>query len=180
MKQLVLLGLLISGGVFVIACAPQATDAELNGMCENLVKLRGEVDVRTVEERTAKVEEDFAKRLKLHKEQQAAAVKGAEADMQSKLKEAGDDEEAKERITKEGAERSGALAKEGADLEAKIAADKTAALGEAKEKAAASQQAFADAVAECVKGAKAEGTSQAVAQCRGKAESTDAYWNQCR
>jgi hypothetical protein len=180
MRQLVLIGLLVLGGAVTAACAPAASDAELQAMCGNLVTLRGEVDTTTMEERTAKIEEDFAKRAQLHKDQQAAAERGAQADLEGRLEEAGDDAEAKERIEKEGAARKTELAKEGAELEKKIAADKQAAITAAGEKAEAAKVAFDEAVAECVEGAKKEGTTQAVAQCRAKAESTDAYWNQCR
>ena len=68
-----LLCVLVLGGAVTAACAPAASDAELQARCGNLVTLRGEVDTTTMEERTAKIEEDFAKRAQLHKDQQAAA-----------------------------------------------------------------------------------------------------------
>lgn len=62
MKRLTLLGPVVGSVLWITACAPAATDAELKSMCENLVSLRGEIDNRTLEERTAKIEEDFGKR----------------------------------------------------------------------------------------------------------------------
>ena len=50
----------------------------------------------------------------------------------------------------------------------------------AREKIADKKAQRDEEVKKCVEEAKAEGPSQEVAQCRIKADSTDAYWNQCR
>jgi hypothetical protein len=180
MTRLTLLGLVLGSLVALSGCAPAATDAELKQMCENLTALRGEVDSTTLEERTAKVEEDFGKREKLHHEQQEAALRGADAALKGALEAAGDEEEAKKKAETEHAETRKRLEKEGADELAAIKTEKEAALAAAKEKAEAAQAELAEAVSKCVEEAQAEGVTQPVAQCRIKAESTDAYWNQCR
>jgi len=180
MTRLTLLGLLIGGFALVGGCAPAATDAELTQMCENLVQLRGEVDNTSAEERTAKVEEEFGKREKLHHEQQEAALKGADASLKGKLEQAGDDEEAKAKVEAEHKEMRASLEQEGAGLLAKLEAEKEEALAAAKKKAADAAAELADEVKKCKDEAAAEGVTQTMAQCRIKAESTDAYWNQCR
>jgi hypothetical protein len=180
MKQLGLIGLLVGLTAAATSCAPSATDAELSAMCENLVGLRGEVDAKTLEERTATVMEDFGKREKLHHEQQAAALTGLDGALKGKLEEAGDDEEAKQKLKDEHAASRKSLEQEGTNLLSRLKADKEAALAAAKERAEQAKTEHAAAVKKCVDEAKAEGISQTLAQCRTKAESTDAYWNQCR
>lgn len=185
MKRLTLLGLLVGSLTTMTSCAPSATDAELKSMCENLVGLRGEIDTRTLEERSAKILESFGKRETLHNEQQAAALKGADAELEGALKEAEDkeaedDEETQKKLKAQHAEIRKSLEQEGAAALADIKADKEAALAEAKAKVEETQKEFAEAVDTCIGEAKNEGLTQSVAQCRIKAESTDAYWNQCR
>jgi colicin import membrane protein len=162
------------------SCAPAATDAELTQMCENLVQLRGEIDDTTAEERTAKVEEEFAEREKIHHEQQEAALRGVDGALKGKLEEAGDDEEAKQKLEAEHKETRAGLEKEGADLLAELKAEKEKALAAARQKAADAAAERDEAIKKCKEEATAEGVNQTVAQCRIKAESTDAYWNQCR
>jgi hypothetical protein len=183
---LTLIGLVIGLAAATASCAPAATDAELGAMCENLVALRGEIDTETLEERTAAVEEDFAKREKLHHEQQEAALRGVDGALKGKLEdlkndeEAKDDEEAKKKIEADHAENRKKLEQQGAELLAQLKAQKDEALADAKQKAEKAQADHAAAVKKCVDESKAEGVTQALAQCRTKAESTDAYWNQCR
>jgi hypothetical protein len=180
MTRLTLLGLLLGSLVILSGCAPAATDAELKQMCENLTALRGEVDTTTLEERTAKVAEEFGKREKLHNDQQEAALKGADGALKGALEAAGEDEEAKKKAEAEHAEMRKTLEKEGADALTALKTEKEAALAAAKEKTEAAQAELAETVGKCIEEAKAEGVTQPVAQCRIKAESTDAYWNQCR
>ena len=65
------------------------------------------------------------------------------------------------------------------DLQA-LGPNKEAAVKAAREKIADKKAQRDEEVKKCVEEAKAEGPSQQVAQCRIKADSTDAYWNQCR
>jgi hypothetical protein len=163
---LTLIGLVIVLVAATSACAPAATDAELNAMCENLIALRGEVDTKTLAERTAAVAEDFAKREKLHREQQEAALRGTDGALKGALEQAGDDEEAKKKVEAEHAENRKKLEQQGAELLTQLEAQKEEALAAAKQKAEEAQAEHAEAVKQCVEESKAEGVIQTLAQCR--------------
>jgi len=180
MRRLTFMAALLCGAAMLGGCAPSATEPELKAMCENLAALRGEVDSRTLEERTAKVEEEFGKREALAQEQQEAALKGADGMLEADLQEAGDDEETKKAARAEHAATRKRLEQEGADEAAALKSDKEAALAEAKTAFEQAQKDLAEALDTCMAEARNEGVTQPVAQCRIKAESTDAYWNQCR
>jgi len=127
------------------------------------------------------VNEDFAKREKLHNEQQQAALSGTDGALKGKLEALeDDDEEGKKKLEAEHKEMRKTLEKEGADLLAELKTKQDEALAAAKQKAADAATEHAEAIKQCADEAKAEGVNQTVAQCRIKAESSDVYWNQCR
>ena len=59
-----ILGLSAIAQVACIGCIPEATDQEIKAMCENLIKVRAEVDMSSEAELIAGVEESFKKEKK--------------------------------------------------------------------------------------------------------------------
>jgi hypothetical protein len=168
-----------------VSCVTQATDQEIGEMCKTLVGLRGEVDTKSLDELTARIEDDYAQRAKRMEGSKAREIEMWDKELAAKLKEAEGAEE------KPGEEELKQLkddfAKKKADVEAryadevkKLGPSKKAALEEAAKKVDKAQAEFDQAVAECVAEAAKEGVAQQIAQCRAKATSTDQYWNQCR
>ena len=166
-------------GAAMMGCGTPATDAEVNDMCKNLVSLREGGPVAGEAELIAKVEDDFAKSEKRLLEWKARDLKGWDEELAAKLEKAESDED-KKALEEEYAKKKKVTEEQFAPDIAKLVPDKKAALEEAKKKAAEKQAQRDEKVAECVKEAAAEGVTQQLAQCRIKAESTDAYWNKCR
>lgn len=167
---------------------PDATEQELKAMCENLVKLRGDIDSTTLQERTVKIEKDFAKRAERIESSKKKELEAWDQELEAKIKEMTSEEGDKEKASEEDIkkEKENYAAKK-ADVEKRYAEqtkrfdpDKAAALKEAKEKVAKSEADFAEDTKECLAEAKKEGVTQKVAQCRASATSTDQYWNKCR
>jgi hypothetical protein len=157
----------------------QATESELKGMCENLIELRGEIDLSEESVLVANVEEDFKKERKRLLDWKARDLKGWDDELAAELKNIEDDEE-KKKLTEEYAKKKEITASRhdpGIDA---LDGKKTAAIEAAKKKVVENKAAFEKAVAECVTEAQKEGISQKMAQCRIKADSADKYWNSCR
>ena len=165
--------------LLAVGCVPNATDAELNQMCEILVELRGEVDRSSEKELIAAVEERFKKEAIRLKDWKARDLKGWDDELAAKLKEV-EKEEEKTALTEEYAKKKETTASKHDPGIAALGGKKKEAIAEAKKAAVENQKAWDQAVAECTDAAKKEGVSQAVAQCRIKADSTDKYWNACR
>jgi hypothetical protein len=160
-------------------CIPDATDAEIQEMCEKLTELRGEVQLVTVSEAITVVEKEYAqKKAKLEKRRDAS-LNAAEAAHQEELGEA-DSPEAKAKLAKKHEERK----KEIDERFEQQVAELTPGLKEAKKEASADasrkQGEWQEHVDKCIDESKQQGVKQPVAQCRIKAKSTDTYWNRCR
>ncbi len=196
-------------GVVATSCVPQATDEELNQMCENLVKLRGKIELKPADALVTKIETDFADKKKRLGERQERDLKNWDDELAAKLKEleekeakAKEEDKGKKKKKKKGkkdeaeeeedfaaqkkkleedyASRKEATKKKYAEELKKIGPEKDKAVADAKKKAGEAVGKKKEAVDKCVADAKKEGVFQEVAQCRIKATSTDQYWNVCR
>ena len=166
-------------GMLVSACVTKATEDELEIMCDNLVKLRGEISKPSSATIESDISVKFTEETKKLQESQMSAENSLNDEMQTKLEAAQNDEE-KVEIQKEYAAKMEALkAKLKPELEA-MNTQKQAAIEEAKEEAEANEAAWRTAVDECLTDAKKESVSQEVARCRIQATTTDKYWNGCR
>ena len=166
-------------GSMALGCMTQATDQEIQGMCENLIKLRGEIDMSEESVLIANVEEDFQREKKRLLEWKARDLKGWDDELDAKLKDI-EDEEEKAKLTEEYNKKKEITAsKHDPGIEA-LDGKKAAAIDAAKKKAVENRAAYQKAVEACAQQAKKESVSQKVAQCRIKAASADAYWNSCR
>lgn len=171
--------LALSFGLSCTACIPSATDEELGKMCENLIRIRGEIDASTIEEMTAAIKERFQREEKRLTDWKKRDLKGWDDEMNAKL-EATEDVAEKAQIAADYAKKKQVTASKHDPGITALPKKMAAALEDAKKKVAANQSAWAAAVTSCVAEAKKEGVSQKVAQCRISADSTDKYWNGCR
>jgi Zn-dependent oligopeptidase len=178
MRVFILLAVIWTTGTLT-ACEPPAGDEALGRMCENLVKLRGEVKVKTDAEVQAEVEERFAQTKKRLEDWLARDLASWDKELEAKLRTIEDKEE-KQRISEEYAKKKEITRQQHLPGIAELEPKKTAALEEAEKKQAAARQNFGQRVEACVADARAAGTSQKLAQCRIEATSKDAYWNKCR
>ena len=135
-----------------------------------------------LEDRLKEVEEDFAAKKKDLEKRHADSLAAIERDLEAKIAELGEepDEDEKKEIEEANAKRRQELVKSHEEALAALGPDKEKAAAEAKKEFEADQTKGAQKVEECVSKAADEGVTQSVAQCRIEAESTDAYWNQCR
>ena len=185
------------------ACAPPATDQELNDMCVNLVKVRGEITVPDEADLNADIEADFQKRRKHLMDWKAREMKSWDDEMKRKLeilkeeeaagkkpagaaKPAAEGEEEAEESESVKALRAGYAEKKKVgskqfdeDLSALGPALKDALAG-VKGMIAKKQEAYDSSVKQCIAESKAEKITQEVAQCRINAQSSDEYWNLCK
>ena len=179
MKNLILTAVFCFVGTVVVSCIPAATDAEIGQMCENLVGLRADGPLPVEKDLLARVEEDFKAREKKLVDWRAKDLKGWDDELAAKLEKAESDEE-KAKLNEDYAKKKEITSKQfDPDFQA-LGPSKEAAVKEAKKKVADEKAGRDEEVKKCVGEAKNEGISQQVAQCRIKADSTDAYWNQCR
>lgn len=171
--------LLVLTGAFTTGCVTKATDQEIQSMCENLVKLRGEVSTEPVEKLIAEVKESFLREEKRLQDWKARDLKGWDDELAAKLVEAADDA-AKSALQAEYAKKKEVTAaKHDPDIQ-ELPEKMNAAVKEAEKKAEDNKAAFKAAVDECIGSSKKEGVSQKAAQCRINAQTTDKYWNSCR
>ncbi len=179
MKNMVMAAVFSFVGTVVVSCVPTATDGEIDRMCENLVGLRSDGPLPIEKDLLARVEEDFKAREKKLVDWRAKDLKGWDDELAAKLEKAENDEE-KARLNEEYAKKKVVTSRQfDPDFQA-LGPSKEAAVKEAKKKVADEKAARDEEVKKCVAQAANEGISQQVAQCRIKADSTDAYWNQCR
>jgi hypothetical protein len=179
MEKMMIAVAAVAVGLALVACAPAATDAELDGMCTHLVDLRGEVDTSSAEEAIAAVEKEFVVEEKRLRDWMARDLKSWDDELAAKLEELeGDDE--KKKLTEEYEGKKEVTRKQHLPGIEALGPKKKAAVEEAKKKVAANEKKHADAVAECVESAKKEGVNQKLAQCRIAAPDKDTYWNKCR
>jgi hypothetical protein len=165
--------------LFAVGCIPNATDDELKQMCENLVKLRGDIDNSSEAQLIAAEEERFKKEAIRLEDWKARDLKGWDDELQAKL--AGvEKEEEKEALQAEYAKKKAITASKHDPGIAALDGKKKQAIEAAKKKAVENQAAWDGAVRDCTEKARQEGVSQKMAQCRITASSVDQYWNACR
>ncbi len=169
----------ISVCAFSVSCMPAATDAEIGQMCDNLVRLRDEIDMSTIKERVAKVEESYAREEKRLKDWLKRDIQAWDKELDVSLQELKTDEE-KAKLKAEYTKKKEVTKKQHQPGIEAIGPKKAAAIKEAKKKFEESQVEFKKAKEKCVADASKEGVTQKAAQCRIKATSKDQYWNLCR
>ncbi len=179
MKQLVRTTAMVCVCFFVVSCVTKATEDECKQMCDNLVRLRGQIDMSTVAERTAKVEESFKREEKRLKDWMERDLAAWDEELKAKLAAQEKDDE-KKKLTEEYEKKKEVTRQKHLPGLKELGPKKEAALKEAQKKAAESKTEFDKAVEECKAEAIKEGVPQSAAQCRTKATSTDQYWNVCR
>ncbi len=166
-------------GLFSVSCAEKATQDECKKMCENLGRLRDDINTSTEKERIAKVEQSFKKEEKRLKDWLAKDLKGWDDELAGKLAELKKAKE-KKALTEEYEKKKKATGEQHMPGIKELVPKKKEAIEEAKKKAKASKAAWDKAIDECVAAALKEGVSKELAECRIKAESKDKYWNLCR
>ena len=171
--------LTVAIGIAAVGCVAKASDQEMQSMCENLVKLRGEINTDPAEKLIAEVKEEYQREEKRLKDWKDRDLKGWDDELNAKLASAADDAE-KAALTEEYTKKKEITAsKHDPDIQA-LPEKMNKAIEAAKKKAEDNAAALKAAVTECVTQAKKEGVSQKAAQCRIKATTTDQYWNACR
>ncbi len=166
-------------GVFMISCLPKATDEESKQMCENLVKLRGEIEMVTVKDAVNVVQKDFTSQKADLEKRKTRELEVLDEELNARLGEVKDDKE-KEPIKEEYTKHKQEVETRYAGKIEGLAPAKAKAEQDAKEKAQAAAQQAAEAVETCVAESQKDGVTQKVAQCRISASNTDEYWNVCR
>jgi recombinational DNA repair ATPase RecF len=163
-------------------CLPAATDQEIEKMCENLVRLRGEADLTPVEERIAAIDKDIAARKAGLESRHAQTVEGLDRDLAARLAEIGEQAKPEDRaaIEQEIATRKADAETQRAEALSRLEPDREARVAEAREKLEQAKATAKTAIEDCAGKARTEGVTQKLAQCRAEAGSTDQYWNQCR
>lgn len=162
-----------------MGCIPNATDAELTQMCENLTNLRGEIDQSSEKELIANVEKRFEEEAVRLKDWKIRDLRGWDEELEARLSET-DDKDEKARLKAEYEKKKEVTASKHDPGIAALEGKKQEAVEAAKQKALDNQAAFETAVADCVEKSRQEGVTQPVAQCRISAQTTDKYWNGCR
>ncbi len=162
-----------------MGCIPNATDAELTQMCENLINLRGEIDQTSEKELIANVEKRFTEEAVRLKDWKIKDLRGWDEELEARLSETNDNAE-KAKLRAEYNQKKEVTASKHDPGIAALEGKKKEAIEAAKKQALENQAAFESAVAECAAQSKKEGVTQSVAQCRINAETTDKYWNGCR
>jgi hypothetical protein len=165
--------------LYAAGCVPSATDDELKQMCENLVKLRGDIDDSSEKALIAAEEERFKKEAIRLKDWKARDLKGWDDELAAKLAEV-EKEEDKEALKAEYEKKKAVTASKHDPGIAALDGKKKQAIEDAKKKFIENQAARDGAIRDCVDTAKTEGINQKVAKCRIGATSTDQYWNACR
>ena len=179
MKNLIMATVFCFVGTVVVSCVPAATDGEIGQMCENLVGLRADGPLPVEKDLLARVDEDFKTREKKLVDWRAKDLKGWDVELAAKLEKAETDEE-KAKLNEDYTKKKEVTSKQfEPDFQA-LGPAKEAAVKDAKKKVVDEKAGRDEEVKRCVAEAKNEGPSQKVAQCRIKAQSVDAYWNQCR
>ncbi|MBN2717883.1 MAG: hypothetical protein JXX14_18690 [Deltaproteobacteria bacterium] len=175
--------------VCVSGCEPAASPDELRLMCENLVKVRAEVKVPTVEELTAELTAEYkAKEEKLlaWKERD---MKGWDEDLAASLKRLEEDTDQNEddtdamtaeKLKETFAKKKAIGAKQFDDDLLKLTIEKKARLAGVGDVVKEAQAQFDAKANECLEKAKTEKVSQSLAQCRIQAPDKDTYWNKCK
>lgn len=179
MKKMTAAIVAVSVGLWLAACAEPASDAEIQQMCEHLIKLGGEFDATPAEVRVAKVTKDFSEQLKAVEEKRDSEIKAVEADREAKLATLKTDEE-KAAIAPEFDTKKTAKADEYKAMIDKLNADKADMVKKAEELAKADADAAKEAVDKCVAENKGIGVSKELATCRIGVATTDEYWNKCK
>jgi hypothetical protein len=186
MKRLRSAFLCLLAACVAISCAPSATDGELGQMCENLVKLRDEIDGTPESERVAKEEQRHTKELKRLEDWKVRDLKSWDDELATKIAELEKDDAVEDKaagkkaLEEEYAKKKEVTAAKHDEGIKKLMPKKDAAIEAAKKKAAAAKTKWAEAVEECKTAAIKEGVNQTLAQCRIAVTSKDAYWNKCR
>jgi len=163
------------GSLSAISCAEPPTEQELDDMCRNLEKVRGEIDTTPVIEIAGKIEKEFTDRLDALQKESDTALKAVDDELQTKLAAATTDDE-KAKLNEEYAPKKDEAAKKFDDAMQALSIERTDAMKKAGEKAEKDQKALEENIKKCKTDKKTADTSKPVAQCRIKAKTVDEFW----
>jgi hypothetical protein len=201
MNKLIKMAILILTTMLLSSCQESASDDELNAMCDNLIKVRGEITIPDAAKLKADIEADFAAKKKHLEEWKAREMKSWDDELKSKLaaldkeeadkkgkkakkkgakKSEDDEKDPKKQLQEEYAKKKSIGAAQFDKDIAALAPAKEEALSSIKDKIVKMQAEYDSAKQQCLKQAKSEGVSKKLAQCRINAQDKDAYWNRCR
>jgi len=169
---------------FFISCITKATEDEVKKACRNLLELRGEYEVVSVDNALADIEERYSAKQSGVQDQKNAALQLLNAELTEKLAEIDEKDseaaaEEKKKLVDEGDKNKMETNQNFDQMQEQLKTDKITDIEEAKGKAAESADEVRIVVDACVSKSLADGMSQKMALCRGKAQTIDKYWNGC-
>ena len=168
---------------------PAASDAEINAMCRNLTRVRGEVRVPTRVELTADINDDFAMQQKDYSTLKARDQKGWDVEYAEALKALAKNPVLRDyngmpvshaTLEKRYEEKKANSAKKFDDDLLKLKQEKKTRLAGIDDVIAKKQKEFDAKTNACVTKARSQQISQQLAQCRIAAPDEDTYWNKCK
>jgi hypothetical protein len=178
-RRFILCMLAALGSTTAVACAEPPTEQELDDMCRNLEKVRGEIDTTPVIEIAGKIEKDFTERLDALQKESDAALKAVDDELQAKISTAKTDDE-KEKLNEEYAPKKDEAAKKFDSAMQALSVERTDAMKKAGEKAEKDQKALEENIKKCKADKKTADVSKVTAQCRIKAKTIDEFWKTCK
>jgi exonuclease VII large subunit len=169
---------------FFISCITKATEDEIKKACKNLLELRGEYEVVSIEDAVADIEERYAAKQKEVQDQKVAALQAVDAELAEKLANIDEKDnegaaEAKKKLLEEIDKKKSDTNHNFDQTSERLNNDKLNDLAEAKNQAAESADEVKTVIDECVSKSLADGMSQKMARCRSGAPTIDKYWNGC-
>ncbi len=167
-----------------ISCITKATEDELKKACINLLELRGEYEVVSIDDAVADIEERYAAKQKEVQDQKVAALQLVDAELAEKRANIDEKDneaaaEAKKKFVEEMEKKKSDTNKHFDQTSERLNNDKLNDLTETKKKAAESADEVKTVVDECVSKSLADAQSQKMARCRSGAQTIDKYWNGC-
>jgi hypothetical protein len=159
-------------------CVEKPTDQELDQMCRHLEELRGEVNMKPIDEVVGELEKDFTARLEKLQTEADAALKSVDAELEAKLKEAKTDEE-KAKLNEEYAPKKDQAAKDTDAAMQGLADERKDAIAKAKAEAEADKAKLEENVKKCKTDRISSDISRETARCRTGAKTVDEFWNKC-
>ena len=160
-------------------CEPEASEDELKLMCQNLVKVRGQANVPTVEALEKEVQAEFKTKEDKLLAWKERDMKGCDTDTEEAL-DADSEPITPEKVKADFAKKKAIGAKQFDDDLLKLTVEKKERIAGLGDIVAAAQADFEKITEECIAEAKKEKISQSLAACRISAPDKDTYWNKCK
>ena len=158
-------------------------------MCQNLTRVRGEVNVPTVSNLTKELNEEYARKEKKLLDWKARDMKSWDEELDARLKILTDNPEepdengepmTPEKLKEMYGKKKAVGAKQFDDDLLKLTVEKKEKLAGLEDIVREAQAEFDAKAAGCVAEAKKEKIPKALAQCRIAAPDKDTYWNKCK